>query len=78
MRQQRHSFLLNQMILYFSARAKGRAEWFTGRIEGVLQGHPLKSGEDLKQTVARYLWLYNQQLPQPVMGGKTPLLAVKD
>jgi hypothetical protein len=59
-------------------RAKGRAEWFNGRIEDVLQGHPLKSGEDLKQTLARYLWLYNQQLPQPVLGGKTPLLAVKD
>jgi hypothetical protein len=44
----------------------------------VLQGHPLKSGENLKQTFARYLWLYNQQLPQPVLGGKTPLQAVKD
>jgi hypothetical protein len=67
------------MILYFSScEPRAGPTWFNGRIEDVLQGHPLKSGEDLKQTLARYLWLYNQQLPQPVLGGKTPLLAVKD
>jgi hypothetical protein len=65
-------------VVIWVARAKGRAAWFNERIEDVLQGRPLKSGEDLEQTLARYLWLYNRQLPQPVLDGKTPLQAVKD
>ena len=42
-------------------------EWFNGRIEDVLQA-----------TLHRYVWLYNQQLPQSALGNKSPLQAVKD
>ena len=53
-------------------------ERFNGRIEDVLQGHHFKSGEELEQTLVRYVWLYNQQLPQSVLGSRTPLQAMKD
>ncbi|WP_412507231.1 hypothetical protein [Roseovarius sp. SYSU LYC5161] len=31
-----------------------------------------------KTTLHRYVWLYNQQLPQSALGSKTPLQAMKD
>ena len=42
---------------------------------------PLLSGgitEELEATLHRYVWLYNQQLPQSALGSKTPLQAMKD
>ena len=53
-------------------------ERFNGRIEDVLQSHRFKSGEDLEQTILRYVTLYNQQLPQAALASKTPLQAMKD
>jgi hypothetical protein len=32
----------------------------------------------LETTLHRYVWLYNQQLPQSALGSKTPLRAMKD
>lgn len=61
-----------------SPQTNGMVERFNGRIEDVLQGHHFKSGEDLEQTILRYVWLYNQQLPQSVLGSRTPLQAMKD
>lgn len=59
-------------------QANGMVERFNGRIEDVLQSHQFHSGEDLEQTMLRYVWLYNQQLPQSALGSKTPLQAMKD
>jgi hypothetical protein len=53
-------------------------ERFNGRIEDVLQSHHFRSGEELEATLHRYVWLYNQQLPQSALGSKTPLQAMKD
>jgi transposase InsO family protein len=61
-----------------SPQTNGMVERFNGRIEDVLQGHHFKSGEELEQTLVRYVWLYNQQLPQSVLGSRTPLQAMKD
>ena len=55
-----------------------RVERFNGRIEEVLQSHHFRSGEELEATLHRYVWLYNQQLPQSALGSKTPLQAMKD
>jgi hypothetical protein len=44
----------------------------------VLQSHHFRSGEELDATLHRYVWLYNQQLPQSALGSKTPLQATKD
>ena len=38
----------------------------------------LPSGEDLEQTILRYVHLYNSQLPQSVLKGRTPIDALKD
>ncbi|CUH10020.1 hypothetical protein JSE7799_00131 [Jannaschia seosinensis] len=53
-------------------------ERFNGRIEEVLQSHHFRSGEDLETTLHRYVWLYNQQLPQSALASKAPLQAMKD
>ena len=56
----------------------GMVERFNGRIEDVLQSHHFRSGEDLEQTLLRYVRLYNTQLPQSVLKGRTPIQAMKD
>jgi hypothetical protein len=53
-------------------------ERFNGRIEEVLQSHYFRSGEDLETILHRYVWLYNQHLPQPALGSKSPLQVMKD
>ena len=58
-----------------SPQTNGMVERFNGRIEDVLQSHHFRSGEELDATLHRYVWLYNQQLPQSALGSKTPGLA---
>jgi len=53
-------------------------ERFNGRIEDVLQSYHFRSGEDLEQTILRYVQLYNGQLPQSVLKGRTPIDALTD
>ena len=59
-------------------QTNGMVERFNGRIEEVLQSHHFRSGEELETTLHRYVLPYNQQLPQSVLGSKTPLKAMKD
>ncbi len=59
-------------------QTNGLVERFNGRIEDVLQSHHFRSGEDLEQTILRYVRLYNGQLPQSVLKGRTPLDALKE
>src|SRR6056297_2402482 len=59
-------------------QTNGMVERLGGRIEDVLQSHRFRSGEDLEQTILRYVRLYNGQLPQPVLKGRTPIDALKD
>ena len=59
-------------------QTNGMVERFNGRIEDVLQSHRFQSGEDLEQTIMRYVTLYNQQLPQATLASRTPLQAMKD
>jgi transposase InsO family protein len=61
-----------------SPQTNGMVERFNGRIEDVLQSHHFRSGEELEATLHRYVWLYNQQLPQSALGSKSPLQAMKD
>ena len=61
-----------------SPQTNGMVERFNGRIEDVLQSHHFRSGEELEATLHRYVWLYNQQLPQSALASKTPLQAMKD
>ena len=59
-------------------RTNGMVERFNGRIADVLKTHRFSSGEDLEQTLLRYVALYNHQLPQSALGSKTPIQAMKD
>jgi hypothetical protein len=52
-------------------------ERFNGRLEQVLQTHRFNSAEDLSKTLHRYVWLYNQHLPQKALNHQTPLIALK-
>ena len=61
-----------------SPQTNGMVERFNGRIEEVLQSHHFKSGDELETTLHRYVWLYNQQLPQSALASRTPLQAMKD
>jgi transposase InsO family protein len=59
-------------------QTNGMVERFNGRISDVLTTHHFSSGEDLSATLHRYVQLYNQQFPQSVLKGLTPLQAMKD
>lgn len=58
-------------------QTNGMVERFNGRIADILRTHRFDSAEDLEQTLLRYVKLYNHQLPQSVLGGKTPIQAMK-
>ena len=53
-------------------------ERFNDRIGEVLQSHHFRSGEDLEATLHRYVWLYNQQLPQSASAARRTAQAMKD
>lgn len=59
-------------------RTNGMVERFNGRIADVLKTHRFTSGQDLEQTLMRYVALYNHQLPQSALKSKTPIKAMKD
>jgi len=59
-------------------RTNGMVERFNGRIADVLKTHRFTSGEDLEQTLMRYVALYNHQLPQSALKSKTPMRAMKN
>ena len=49
-------------------------ERFNGRISDILKTHHFQSGVDLRATLHRYVALYNHQLPQGALGGKTHVI----
>lgn len=52
-------------------------ERFNGRLEQVLRSHRFDSAQDLQATLHRYVWLYNEHLPQKGLDHQTPLQALK-
>jgi len=54
-------------------QTNGMVERFNGRIADVLNTHRFHDAEDLASTLTRYVRLYNQQFPQSVLQGKTPM-----
>jgi transposase InsO family protein len=48
-------------------RTNGMVERFNGRIADVLRSHRFNTGEDLEQTLLRYVALYNHQFPQSAL-----------
>jgi transposase InsO family protein len=76
------SFFLNPSGSVFGRRQQPRTngivERFNGRIADVLKTHRFHSGQDMKQTLMRYVALYNHQLPQSALRSKTPIQSMKD
>lgn len=58
-------------------QTNGMVERFNGRIADILNTHHFRCAEDLEQTLARYVTLYNHHLPQSVLKGQTPVEAMK-
>jgi transposase InsO family protein len=58
-------------------QTNGMVERFNGRISDILKTHRFQSGEDLNVTLHRYVALYNHELPQSALAGKSPLQAMK-
>ena len=58
-------------------QTNGMVERFNGRLEQVLRSHHFNGAEDLEQTLHRYVWLYNQHLPQKALNHETPIQALK-
>jgi transposase InsO family protein len=59
-------------------QTNGMVERFNGRISDVLRTHRFHSGQDLRQTLERYVYLYNHQLPQSALHSKTPSQTMND
>ena len=58
-------------------QTNGMVERFNGRISDVLNTHRFNSGDDLEQTLLRYVALYNHQFPQSALKSKTPVQTMK-
>lgn len=58
-------------------QTNGMVERFNGRLSQVLRTHHFNSAEDLQKTLHRFVWLYNQHLPQKALGHDTPIQALK-
>jgi transposase InsO family protein len=58
-------------------QTNGMVERFNGRIEQVLRSHHFNSADALETTLHRYVWLYNEHLPQKALQHLTPIEALK-
>ncbi|MBK1650330.1 IS481 family transposase [Rhabdochromatium marinum] len=58
-------------------QTNGMVERFNGRIAEVLQTTRFRSGEQLSETLHRYVRLYNQHIPQRALGHVAPIQALK-
>jgi transposase InsO family protein len=58
-------------------QTNGMVERFNGRIAQVLNTHRFNKAEDLRATLHRYVWLYNQHLPQKALSHTPPVEALK-
>lgn len=58
-------------------QTNGMVERFNGRLAQVLKSHRFNSAHDLETTLPRFVWLYNEHLPQRAPDRNTPIQALK-
>ena len=58
-------------------QTNGMVERFNGRISEVLATTRFKGKEELEQTLKRYAWLYNSQIPQKALNHQAPIQMLK-
>ena len=68
----------HRLILPGRPQTNGTVERFSGRIAEVLRTHHFRSRDDPESTLKRYVWLYNQHLPQKAISHRTPIQTMKD
>ncbi len=75
---QRHSLEIEHRLTKpKTPQTNGMVERFNGRLEQVLRTHRFNSRNDLESTLHRYVWLYNEHLPQKALEHVAPLDALK-
>jgi transposase InsO family protein len=57
-------------------QTNGMVERFNGRISDVLNTHHFNSGQELEETILRYVYLYNHHLPQSTLKSQAPFQAM--
>lgn len=58
-------------------QTNGMVERFNGRLAHVLKSHRFNNAHDLETTLHRFVWLYNEHLPQKALELSTPIQALK-
>jgi len=58
-------------------QTNGLVERFNGRVSEVLASVHLRNREELEATLSRYRRLYNHQIPQKALDGRTPVEVLK-
>lgn len=58
-------------------QTNGIVERFNGRLSQLLKSHRFDSAHDLQTTLHRFVWLYNQHLPQRSLNAATPVQSLK-
>lgn len=53
-------------------------ERFNGRTSDVLATRRYTSGEDLEQTLKRYMWLYNHHIQQKALHHQSPIVVMNE
>lgn len=59
-------------------QTNGMVERFNGRIADILQTTHFDGAEELRQTMERYMRIYNHHIPQRALGHVAPVQALKD
>jgi len=67
----------HRLIKPYSPQTNGMVERFNGRISEVFQQTRFTSASELKETILKYLRLYNHHIPQSSLGYLTPVQALK-
>jgi transposase InsO family protein len=58
-------------------QTNGMVERFNGRLSQLLKSHRFDSAHDLQTTLHRFVWLYNEHLPQRALNAATPVQSLK-
>ena len=58
-------------------QTNGMVERFNGRLAQVIRSHHFNDRADLESTLHRFVWLYNQHLPQKALDHETPIDALR-
>ncbi len=58
-------------------QTNGMVERFNGRIAEVLATRRYNSAQDLETTLLRYVWIYNEHLPQKALKHQSPMAAME-